>query len=57
MTQGAGWDCAEAWYFLARVCELQGGREERVRECLEFGKRLGEGRGVREVKGVVERWI
>jgi len=58
LTQGNGWDCSEAWYFLAKVCEVQEGREERVRECLEFGKRLEEGRCVRGLRGgSLERWI
>ncbi|KAL7411328.1 hypothetical protein BDY24DRAFT_396410 [Mrakia frigida] len=58
LTQGNGWDCSEAWYFLAKVCELQEGREERVRECLEFGKKLEDGRCVRPLGGgTLERWI
>lgn len=57
LTQGVGWDCPEAWFFLARTCERQGGREARVRECLLFAKKLEEGRCIRPVGEALERWI
>lgn len=56
LTQKQGWDCSEAWYFLAKSCEAQGGREERVRECLVFAARLEDGRSVRAVQSASSRW-
>ncbi|KAG9082786.1 hypothetical protein FRC06_004860, partial [Ceratobasidium sp. 370] len=41
VTQGAGWDSAEAWYLLGRACGLQG-RRERQRACLAHALRLEE---------------
>ncbi|KAF8582936.1 hypothetical protein K439DRAFT_1634845 [Ramaria rubella] len=52
LTRGAGWDAAEAWYFLARARGLQGKRD-RERECLSFALGLVEGRGVRDIKTAV----
>lgn len=57
LTQGNGWDVAEAWYFLAKTCEMQGGREDRVRECLVYALELEKGRMVRPLTGVVDRWL
>jgi tetratricopeptide (TPR) repeat protein len=48
LTRGPGWDSAEAWYFLAKACALQG-RKERERECLSFALVLSERRGLRDV--------
>src|SRR5262245_28157871 len=35
LTRGAGWDVAEAWYFLAKAYGLQG-RKDRERSCLAY---------------------
>jgi tetratricopeptide (TPR) repeat protein len=56
-TQGQGWDVAEAWYFLAKACEGQGGRHARVRECLLYALQLEKGRTCRPLPGVIPRWI
>ncbi|KAI0795798.1 hypothetical protein C8Q75DRAFT_802874 [Abortiporus biennis] len=48
LTQGAGWDVPEAWYFLAKAYKLQG-RRDRERECLSFALALSETRGVRDI--------
>lgn len=47
LTQGAAWDVAEAWYFLAKAYGMQG-RRERERECLTLALKLSENRGVRD---------
>lgn len=53
----AGWDVPEAWYYLAKVCERQGGRGERVRECLVYALGLEKGRTARRLEDAVERWL
>ncbi|WVQ80288.1 hypothetical protein IAT38_002393 [Cryptococcus sp. DSM 104549] len=55
LTQQAGWDVPEAWYWLGKVAELQG-REERARECWGYALGLEEGRAVRGW-GEVARWL
>ncbi|KAH8105236.1 hypothetical protein BXZ70DRAFT_919975 [Cristinia sonorae] len=52
LTKGAGWDVAEAWYFLAKGYKLQG-RRDRERECLSYALTLSESRGVRDVTASV----
>ncbi|KAF8603292.1 hypothetical protein BDV93DRAFT_493559 [Ceratobasidium sp. AG-I] len=56
LTQGAGWDSAEAWYLLGRASGLQG-RRERQRECLAHALRLEEGKTVRGVRSVLPRCL
>lgn len=56
-TQGKGWDVPEAWYFLAKACEGQGGRHARVRECLLYALQLEKGRTCRPLPGTISRWI
>ncbi|KAG8746469.1 hypothetical protein FRC10_004909 [Ceratobasidium sp. 414] len=56
VTQGAGWDAAEAWYLLGRACGLQG-RRERQRACLAHALRLEEGKTVRSVRAVLPRCL
>ena len=46
MTQDAGWDVSEAWYYLGKVCERQG-RMERARECWRYALELEESRPAR----------
>ena len=53
-TKGAGWDVPEAWYFLARACQLQG-RKERERECLLYALRLQETRCIRPITSALPR--
>ncbi|KAB5590628.1 hypothetical protein CTheo_5938 [Ceratobasidium theobromae] len=48
ITQGAGWDAAEAWYLLGRACGLQG-RRERQRACLAHALRLEESKPIRNL--------
>ncbi|KAK8845479.1 hypothetical protein IAR55_006192 [Kwoniella newhampshirensis] len=55
LTQEAGWDVPEGWYWLGKVSELQG-RKERARECWTFALGLEGGRGVRGC-GEVGRWL
>lgn len=43
---GRGWDCAEAWFALARACE-DSGQVSRAREALWWVVELEEARGVR----------
>jgi len=43
---GAGWDCAEAWWGLARAYE-EGGMPEKAEKALWWCVELEEGRGVR----------
>ncbi len=57
LTQGRGWDVPEAWYYLAKTCEAQGGREDRVRECLVYSLQLENGRTCRSLGNVVDRWL
>lgn len=57
LTQDKGWDSAEAWYYLARVCEAQGGRAGRVRECLEFALGLERSKCCRRLADAVDRWL
>lgn len=52
VTEGAGWDVPEAWYFLAKAYKLQG-RLDRERACLSFALTLSESRGVRDVGAAV----
>lgn len=52
LTKGRGWDVPEAWYFLAKAYGAQG-RKEKERETLKAALGLSEGRGVREVQGVL----
>lgn len=56
VTQGAGWDAAEAWYLLGRATGMQG-RRERQRECLAHALRLEEGKTVRSVRHVLPRCL
>lgn len=56
VTQGAGWDSAEAWYLLGRASGMQG-RRERQRECLAHALRLEEGKTVRSVRSVLPRCL
>jgi len=56
-TQGRGWDVAEAWYLLARVCQAQGGRAERARECLLKALQLEKARLCRPLERAVNRWV
>jgi predicted Zn-dependent protease len=56
VTQDGGWDVAEAWYYLAKVCERQG-REERAGECLRFALGMEEGRPCRRWREGVDRWL
>ncbi|QRV95587.1 hypothetical protein RhiJN_23605 [Ceratobasidium sp. AG-Ba] len=56
VTQGAGWDAAEAWYLLGRACGLQG-RRERQRACLAHALRLEESKTVRSVRAVLPRCL
>ncbi|KAJ3899328.1 hypothetical protein F5879DRAFT_1061659 [Lentinula edodes] len=48
LTQGAGWDIPEAWYFLAKAYGMQR-RKERERNCLTSALKLSENRGVRSL--------
>lgn len=57
LTQARGWDIAEAWYYLAKVCEAQGGRLERSHECLLFALKLEKGRACRPLHEVIHRWL
>lgn len=57
LTQGTGWDVAEAWYQLGKVCQAQGGRSERTKECLLFALKLEKGRLCRPLVQVVDRWV
>lgn len=43
---GAGWDCSEAWYALARAYE-ESGQVEKAKEALWWVVELEDGRGVR----------
>lgn len=43
---GRGWDCAEAWFALARAYE-EGEQKEKARSCLWWVVELEEGKGVR----------
>ncbi|KAG8774753.1 hypothetical protein FRC12_001842 [Ceratobasidium sp. 428] len=56
VTQGAGWDSAEAWYLLGRACGLQG-RRERQRACLAHALRLEESKAIRSVRAVLPRCL
>ncbi|KAG9121498.1 hypothetical protein FRC07_002507 [Ceratobasidium sp. 392] len=56
VTQGSGWDAAEAWYLLGRACGLQG-RRERQRACLAHALRLEESKTVRSVRAVLPRCL
>ncbi|KAJ3862457.1 hypothetical protein EV359DRAFT_45138 [Lentinula novae-zelandiae] len=53
LTQGAGWDIPEAWYFLAKAYGMQG-RKERERNCLTSALKLSENRGVRSLGAALE---
>lgn len=57
LTQDQGWDCPEAWYWLGKVCEAQGEREGRARECWEFALGLEKGRPARGWNEAVDRWL
>ena len=52
LTRGAGWDVPEAWYLLAKACNMQG-RKDRERECLIFSLGLTEVRGVRDIGSAI----
>lgn len=52
VTEGAGWDVPEAWYFLAKAYKHQD-RLDRERECLSFALTLSETRGVRDIGAAV----
>ncbi|KAL0569229.1 hypothetical protein V5O48_012743 [Marasmius crinis-equi] len=52
LTEGAGWDVPEAWYFLAKAYGMQG-RSDRERECLTLALKLSEKRGVRDVNAAL----
>lgn len=52
LTRGRGWDVPEAWYFLAKAYGAQG-RREKEQETLKAALGLDEGRGVREIQGVL----
>ena len=56
MTQDAAWYVPEAWFYLGKVCELQG-REERARECWEYALGLEETRPARRWMDGVDRWL
>lgn len=56
LTQDAGWDVPEAWYYLAKVCEAQG-RLERSRECLVYALDLEESKPCRRWRDAVDRWL
>jgi len=56
VTQGTGWDVAEAWYFLAKACEKLG-RRERERECLVYALRLEESKPIRPLNKAVPRCL
>lgn len=56
ITQDFGWDVPEAWYYLGKVCELQG-RIERSRECWKYALGLEETRPVRSWSDGVDRWL
>lgn len=56
LTQGRGWDVAEAWFFLAKTCEAQGDRSDRVKECLLFALQLEKCRTCRPLNEVCPRW-
>ncbi|WVR03497.1 hypothetical protein IAU60_000488 [Kwoniella sp. DSM 27419] len=55
LTQEAGWDIAEAWFWLGKVAEAQD-RRVRARECWTFALGLEEGRAVRSWHEV-GRWL
>lgn len=57
LTQDKGWDSAEAWFYLGKVCEAQGGRDLRTRECLEFALGLERSKTCRRLGDAVERWL
>lgn len=57
LTQSTGWDVPEAWYYLAKVCEAQGGRQERVRECLVYALELEKSRPCRVLSEAVDCWL
>lgn len=54
-TQGRGWDVPEAWYLLAKTCQAQGSRPERVKECLLYALTLEKSRTCRPAH-VCPRW-
>jgi len=49
---GAGWDCSEAWFALARAYE-ESGQVEKAKEALWWVVELEEGRGVRGWRNIV----
>lgn len=51
LTQGAGWDVPEAWYFLAKAYGMQG-RKKRERECLGIALGLAERGGATGLAGL-----
>ncbi|OCF45189.1 hypothetical protein I317_00992 [Kwoniella heveanensis CBS 569] len=55
LTQETGWDVAEGWFWLGKVCERQG-RADRARECWTFALGLERGRPVRSWHEV-SRWL
>ena len=56
LTQDSGWDVPEAWYYLGKVCEMQG-REERAKECWVYALSLEETRPARRWSESVDRWL
>jgi len=56
LTQGQGWDVAEAWYFLAKACGFQK-RKERERECLIYALKLQETKPIRPIGVAVPRCL
>ena len=56
LTQDAGWDVPEAWYYLGKVCEAQE-RDERARECWMYALRLEESRPARRWSDALDRWL
>jgi hypothetical protein len=57
LVKGEGWDEVQGWYWLGKVCEAQGGKEERCRECWETALGLEETRGCRRLEDAVDRWL
>lgn len=56
VTQDSGWDVAEAWYYLGKVCERQG-REARAGECYRYALELEERRPARRWREAISAWL
>ncbi|PWN51062.1 TPR-like protein [Violaceomyces palustris] len=54
VTTGSGWDCSEAWYFLAKAVK-RSGRVKRERECLDYALKLEQSRPVRDLSTSLRR--